>query len=188
MNKSVGIATGVGIAIIVGVIIFQFSDTIWLQSSVDEYYEKDGKVASVVYPDNPQRLGPLQINKEKYLLGENVYVFLEGLRPMDKGSILFITPGGVLYNEWEFDGSQNEFKKKYFKPQLVKGKNLCEKEDLVGKWTIMFRGYEEAKLNFEMLDQTLPNQEYQYVKCEIAYEFDPTSENASVPANKPLPP
>ena len=31
-------------------------------------------VAHVVYPDNPQILGPLQINKDKYLLGENVYV------------------------------------------------------------------------------------------------------------------
>ena len=44
------------------------------QVSVEEYYEKGGKVAHVVYPDNPQILGPLQINKDKYLLGENVYV------------------------------------------------------------------------------------------------------------------
>ena len=101
MNKSVGIATGVGIAIIVGVIIFQLSETMWLTSSVDEYYEKGGKVTSVVYPDNPQILGPLQINKDKYLLGENVYVTLTGLMPMDKGAVLFYTPGGVLYDEWK---------------------------------------------------------------------------------------
>ena len=178
MNKSVGIATGVGIAIIVGVIIFQLSETMWLQSSVDEYYEKDGKVASVVYPDNPQILGPLQINKDKYLLGENVYVILKGLMPMDKGAVLFYTPGGVLYDEWEFNGMEREFQKKYFKPQLLKGKNLCEKEDLVGTWTVMFRSYEDTTLNFEMLDHTLPNQEYQFEECQIAYEVDLT---------KPLP-
>ena len=178
MNKSVGIATGVGIVIIAGVIIFQLSETMWLTSSVDEYYEKEGKVAHVVYPDNPQILGPLQINKDKYLLGENVYVILTGLMPMDKGSVLFYTPGGVLYDEWKFNGMEKEFQKKYFKPQLLKGKNLCEKEDLVGTWTVMFRSYEEATLNFEMLDHTLPNQEHQFEECQIAYEVDLT---------KPLP-
>ena len=174
MNKSVGIATGVGIAIIVGVIIFQLSETMWLQSSVEEYYEKDGKVAHVVYPDNPQMLGPLQINKDKYLLGENVYVILKDLEPMDKGAVLFFTPGGILYDEWKFDGMQNDSMKKYFKPQLLRGKNLCEKEDLVGIWNIMFRGYPEMKLKFEMMDQTLPNQEYQFEECQISYEIDIT--------------
>ena len=178
MKKSVGIATGVGIAIIVGVIIFQLSETMWFTSSVDEYYEKDGKVASVVYPDNPQFLGPLQINKDKYLLGENVYMILKDLMPRDKGAVLIYTPDGVLYEEWKFDGNEREFQKKYFKPQLLKGKNLCEKEDLVGTWTVMFRSYEETTLNFEILDHTLPNQENQFVECEIAYEVDLT---------KPLP-
>ena len=69
MKKNVAIATGIGIAIIIGVIIFQVDQTLWQQVSVDEYYEKSGKVAHVVYPDNPQILGPLKINKDKYLLG-----------------------------------------------------------------------------------------------------------------------
>ena len=174
MKKSVGIATGVGIAIIVGVIIFQLSETMWFTSSVDEYYEKDGKVASVVYPDNPQFLGPLQINKDKYLLGENVYMILKDLMPRDKGAVLIYTPDGVLYEEWKFDGNEREFQKKYFKPQLLKGKNLCDKEDLVGTWTVMFRSYNEMTLEFEILDRTLPNQENQFVECEIAYEIDIT--------------
>ena len=91
MNRNIGIATGIGIAIIVGVILFQVNQTMWQQVSVDEYYEKDGKVAHVVYPDNPQILGPLQINKDKYLLGEHVYVIIKDLRPMDKGQIDFFT-------------------------------------------------------------------------------------------------
>ena len=40
MNRNVGIATGIGIAIIVGVIIFQVNQTMWQQASIDEYYEK----------------------------------------------------------------------------------------------------------------------------------------------------
>ena len=174
MNKNVGIATGVGIAIIIGVILFQVNQTMWQQVSVDEYYEKDGKVSGVVYPDNPQILGPLQINKDKYLLGENVYVFIKDLRPQDKGTVLFLTPENKIYLEWGFNGSVKDFSKKYFKPQLLKSKNLCEKEQLVGEWTVMFKDYEMSKIYFEVLPDILPNHESHFVECEIAYEIDVT--------------
>ena len=172
MNRNVGIATGIGIVVIIGVIVFQVSETMWQQASVEEYYEKGGRVAGVVYPDNPQILGPLQINKDKYLLGENVFVVLKGLMPKDVGSVLFITPGGTIYDEWGFNGSERDFQKKYFKPQLLKSKDLCEKEKLIGEWRVMFKGYDLAELNFEILPEILPNQEYQFVDCDIAYEID----------------
>ena len=187
MNKNVGIATGIGIAIIVGVIIFQVDQTIWQQASVDEYYEKDGKVAHVVYPDNPQVLGPLQINKDKYLLGENVYVILKDLRPQDKGTVQFFTPGGILYDEMGFNGENKDFHKKYFKPGLLKSKNLCEKEQLVGTWTVMFEGYEEFKLYFQMMPDILPNQESHFVECEVAYVLDPTVKDSILPPSETIP-
>ena len=184
MNKNVGIATGIGIAIIVGVIIFQVDQTMWQQVSVDEYYEKDGKVAHVVYPDNPRVLGPLQINKDKYLLGENVYVILKDLRPQDKGTVQFFTPDGTLYNEMGFNGENRDFQKKYFKPGLLKSKNLCEKEQLVGTWTVMFEGYEEFKLYFQMMPDILPNQESHFEECEVAYILDPTKPGTMPPSEK----
>ena len=184
MNKNVGIATGIGIAIIVGVIIFQVDQTMWQQVSVDEYYEKDGKVAHVVYPDNPHILGPLQINKDKYLLGENVYVVLKDLRPQDKGTVQFFTPGGIVYDEMGFNGENRDFQKKYFKPGLLKSKNLCEREDLVGTWTVLFRGYEEAKLYFQMMPDILPNQESHFVECEVAYVLDPTVPGTMNPSER----
>ena len=174
MNKNVGIATGIGIAIIVGVIIFQVDQTLWQQASIDEYYEKDGKVAHVVYPDNLQVLGPLQINKDKYLLGENIFASLSNLRPGDKGAVQFITPTGIVYEEWGFNGSERDFQKKYFKPQLLKSKNICEKEKLIGEWTVIFKGYDEAKIYFEMTPNILPNMEHQFEKCGVAYEVDIT--------------
>jgi len=186
MNRYVGIATGIGIAIIIGVIVFQINETLWQQSSVEEYYEKGGKVSSVVYPDNPQLLGPLQINKDRYLLGENVYVSLKDLRPQDMGSILFITPGKMIYDEWGFNGNEREFQKKYFKPSLLKSKNLCEKEQLVGEWTVMFKGYDKAKLYFEVLPDILPNQESHFVECEVSYVLDPTKPG-SMPASEKFP-
>ena len=172
MNKNVGIATGIGIAIIVGVIIFQVDQTLWQQASVDEYYEKGGKVAHVVYPDNLQVLGPLQINKDKYLLGENIFVSISNLRSQDVGSVLFITPTGIVYDDWGFNGMERESQKKYFKPQLLKSKNICEKEKLIGEWTVMFKGYDMQKIHFEMTPDILPNMEYQFVKCGVAYEID----------------
>ena len=172
MNKTVGIATGIGVAIIVGVIIFQIDQTMWQQASVDEYYEKGGKVAHVVYPDNIQVLGPFQINKDKYLLGENVFVSISNLRPQDMGAVQFITPTGIIYDEWGFNGMERESQKKYFKPQLLKSKNICEKEKLIGEWTVLFKGYDEAKIFFEITPVILPNMEYQYVDCQVAYEID----------------
>ena len=80
MNRNVGIATAVGIAIIIGVIGFQINDTVYYVSTPEEYKKSMGtqSVAHVVYPDNPQLLGPLQINKDKYLLGENIFAVLKG--------------------------------------------------------------------------------------------------------------
>ena len=186
MNKNVGIATAVGIAIIIGVIVFQINDTAYHVSTPEEYKESIGtqSVAHVVYPDNPQILGPLQINKDKYLLGENVYVIITGLKPQDEGSVLFITPGGILFDEMGFNGENREFQKKYFKPGLIKSKNLCEKEQLVGTWTVMFKGYEQAKLYFEMLPDILPNQENHFIECEIAYVLDPTLPGTMEPSEK----
>jgi len=177
MKKSVLIATVVGVAIIIGVIGFQINETVWTVTSPEDYKKSigTGSVAHVVYPDNPQVLGPLQINKDKYLLGENVYVILRDLMPKDKGAIEFYTPGGILYDTMGFDGMQKDVFKKYFKPQLLKSKNLCEKEDLVGEWTIMFKGYDVAKLHFEMLPDVLPNQENQFLGCEVAYVIDTSS-------------
>jgi len=176
MDRNVGIATAVGIAIIIGVIGFQINDSTYQVSTPEEYKKSVGtqSVSHVVYPDNPQLLGPLQINKDKYLLGENVYVILKDLRPQDKGTILFLTPENKIYLEWGFNGENREFQKKYFKPQLLKSKNLCEKEQLVGEWTVMFKGYDMAKLHFEILPDILPNQEGQFEECEVAYEIDIT--------------
>ena len=101
-------------------------------------------------------------------------MIITNLRPQDKGVVEFFTPKGVLYDIVVFNGENRDYAKKYFKPQLVKSKNLCEKEDLIGEWTVMFRGYEMSKIYFEMMPYTLPNQESHYEGCEVAYEIDIT--------------
>ena len=43
--------------------------------------------------------------------------------------------------------------------------NLCDKEDLIGKWTVMFRGLPDDKLYFEVLEETLPYSEDYFIGC-----------------------
>ena len=128
MASKVGIAVIVGIAIIVGVIVIQLDSMSWEKSTTEEYYDSIGKasVAHVVYPDNPQFLYGLKINKDKYVLGENVFVSITGI-PMElKDEILFFTPKGVKYYEIEDDGSVATSGKEYFRPQILRAKDLCQ--------------------------------------------------------------
>ena len=183
------IAVVVGIAIIVGVISYQIDDTTWKKSSTEEYYEKVGtqSVAHVVYPENPQLLGPLQINKDKYVLGENVFVYLKDIGPMDKGQVIFESPTGIVYETLNFDGSEQTNYKKYFKPQLLKGLNLCQKEYLIGEWKVYFRSYEDLKITFEMTNEILPNEEVHYEQCNIAYVINPNSDDFMSDPDEKLP-
>ena len=56
------------------------------------------------------------------------------------------------------------------------------KATALSKWCI------ENKLNFEMLNDVLPNQEYQFEECEVAYEIDPTMIESTLSPDKILPP
>jgi len=166
MKKSVQIAIVIGMAVIVGVIIYQFSETTWNKVSVEEYYEKQGRVSHVVYPDNPQVLSVLQINKDKYVLGENIFYIISGLQPMDQGTVIFETPMGEKYFNIKFDGAEKEFEKGYFRPQLSALRDICEKEELIGEWKVYFKDYEQFELPFEVVNEVLPGSEKHYVDCD----------------------
>ena len=60
----------------------------------------------------------------------------------------------------------------------------CEKEQLIGEWTVMFKGYEMSKISFEVLPDILPNEESHFVECEVAYVLDPTSPGTMEPSEK----
>jgi len=179
MASKVGIAVIVGIAIIVGVIVIQLDSMSWEKSTTEEYYDSIGKasVAHVVYPENPQFLYGLKINKDKYVLGENIFVSITGI-PMElKDEILFFTPKGVKYHEIEIDGSVATSGKEYFRPQLLRAKDLCQKEQLIGEWKVFFATNPGEALTFEITNEILPNNELYYEKCnETGQEMvvDPT--------------
>ena len=172
MNKNVGIAVIIGITVVVTIIGYQIYDTTYHRSTVEEYYEKDGKnVRTVVYPEDPQRMGGLVINKDKYLLGEKVFYKVSNIPMGLKGELHFYTPEGVRYKVLFFDGDEKSSYKDYFRPQLLRSLFLCDKEQLIGEWTVLFAGFPSEKLYFEVFAETLPGYEQHYVECGKAKEW-----------------
>jgi len=175
MNKNVGIAIVVGIVVIIGVIGFQIYDSTYQKSSVEEYYadqtKSDNKtVKHVVYPENPQTLYGLTINKDKYLLGENVFIKINGIPMGLQDSVRFFTPEGHLFLNLKFDGDEKSSVKHYFRPALAKsidrdGGGLCDKEQLIGEWTVLFASMPGDKLYFQVMDEILPHSEQYYKDC-----------------------
>jgi len=179
VNKSVGIAVAVGIAIIIGVIGFQIYDTSYQRSTVEEYYEDPSSVKNVVYPANPQFLHGLKINKDKYLVGEKIFFSVQGIPMGLKDAINFYTPEGILFVQYPFDGNEKTNFKHYWQPQLIKRLGICDVEQLVGEWTVLFAGLPDEKLHFQVTDEILPGHEEYYVTCdekalEMPFMTDPT--------------
>ena len=165
MNKSVGIAAAVGIAIIIGVIGFQIYDTTYQKSTVEEYHKDQVGIKNVVYQENPQFLHGLKINKDKYLVGEKIFFSVQGIPMGLKDAVSFYTPEGILFVQYPFDGNEKTNFKHYWKPSLIKRLDICDVEQIVGEWTVLFAGLPDEKLHFEVTNEILPGHEQYYVAC-----------------------
>ncbi len=98
-----------------------------------------------------QASGPFAIDKPKYLLGENVFMTVNGLMSHEAGNIVFKRPDGIVHRTIPFDGlSKPEFNH-YFTPGLSKGLKACGPEDLAGTWQVIFEGVNYAPLTFEIV-------------------------------------
>ena len=179
MKKSVGIAIAVGIVIIIGVIGFQIYDTTYQRSTVEEYQRDQVGIKTVVHSENPQFLHGLKINKDKYLIGENIFFSVQGIPMGLKDAVNFYTPEGILFVQYTFDGSEKTNFKHYWKPSLTKRLDICDVEQLQGEWTVLFAGLPDEKLHFEVTNEILPGFEKYYATCneqamEMPIMTDPT--------------
>ena len=82
-----------------------------------------------------------------------------------KDSVQVYAPNGKGYLSLDFDGNEKSSMKHYFKPGLLKSLDLCDKEKLVGEWTIIFAGLPNEKLHFNVTEEILPGQEEYYITC-----------------------
>ena len=55
-----------------------------------------------------------------------------------------------------FDGSQKSAFNYYIDPQISKTRGLCSIDDIMGKWTLVFRGTDYPNLDFEIIEMVVP--------------------------------
>ncbi len=175
-EKISGIIGGVIAAIIIGILVVQFS------SINEDAPIQDNDLPEIVDVDNDgvpdevdpfigaprvwQTSGPFEIDREQYVLGELVLLRMEDLQPNEKGQITFLRPLNEthydVYITIPFDGSQKITFNQYFKPSLSRGLGICTKADLLGNWTVVFQGTNYDNLKFEIVDRYIPGEEKNY--------------------------
>jgi len=157
MKNIARVGIGVGIVLIIAIIGYQVNET---------------GLFVTQFPDEYQTLGPLTIDKKKYVLGENVFSWMS-LHPLESGTVSFYTPTGKNYYEKTFNGSKKPDPQFYFRPTLDFKNDMCVKEDIIGTWTAQITGKTltadqknltnvPKELQFEFVDKTLPGYEAQW--------------------------
>ena len=153
MNKTTGIGAGIGAVLIIAIIAYQVNET----------------MNSTQYVEDFQSIGPLTIDKSKYLLGENVFAWMS-LHPLEDGTVSFYRPGGELQYSIDYNGSRDPDPKFYFRVNLEPLWEICTKDDVVGTWTVVITGKtltedrmnlttDPKEMEFQFMDKILPGVE-----------------------------
>ena len=107
-----------------------------------------------------QTSGPFQIDRKEYILGEKIFLRVGSLGLEEKGQVAFMMPlnetAYKVYLTVPFDGTDKEGFNYYLEPRPTKTRDICSKDEIIGKWVVVFRGTNYPNLNFEIIDQILP--------------------------------
>ena len=106
------------------------------------------------YPDAITS-GPLTITKYQHKISENIFMIVSGLGEDEKGNIRVFMPDGRLWKTIQYDGSVKEGFNQFFKPDTSKARGICEQEEIVGIWTVLFDNDAYPPLHFEILNEHL---------------------------------
>ncbi|MFB5621119.1 MAG: hypothetical protein ACE5RC_08335 [Nitrosopumilus sp.] len=110
--------------------------------------------------------GPFQIDRSEYVLGEKIFLVIGGLQQYEKGQVVFLRPLNdthkKVYQTIPFDGSKKNMFNYYIEPDISKNKGICSIDDLVGEWTVVFRGTSYENIKFRIIDEILPGDEKNY--------------------------
>ena len=188
-GTTIGIAGGIAIVIISG-IVFAFNQepgTIEIETALDRELIPDEDITPEVQakldeieknnlenkysPKEREWItsGPFQIDRSEYVIGEKIFLVIGGLAYEEKGQVAFLRPLNdthhSVYQTIPFDGAKKNAFNYYIQPQLSKVRGLCTIDDIVGDWTVVFRGTTHANLEFEITDKILPGDKdsYQHV-------------------------
>jgi len=182
----IGIVGGITIVVVLG-IVFAFnqeSDTIEIETTLGRELIPDEDIDPEVQAklDEIEKInleneyspkerewitsGPFQIDRSKYVIGEKIFLVIGGLEYEEKGQVAFLRPLNDTYNSVyltvPFDGAKKNAFNYYIQPQLSKTRGLCTIDDIVGSWTVVFRGTDYKNLKFEITDKIIPGDEGSY--------------------------
>jgi hypothetical protein len=97
--------------------------------------------------------GPFTIDKEKYRLGDYVFIVVTGLQPNDAGNMTVYDPKGGTFTQIPFNGTMKSDWNYMLKPNTESIEKLCTPQDLVGNWTIVFRGTSYKPITFQVINE-----------------------------------
>ena len=153
-QRNIGIISAIIVGVIISVIVV-FTQT---NEIVDENVIQSGPFEGWIGS------GPFKISKQQYMLGEQIFLAVDGLTPEESGNIIFMTPNLLQYQTIPFDGAKKTDFNQYFKPTTSRALKLCSIDDLVGEWTIIFQGVTYKRLKFEIIEEFIPGDEKNYEK------------------------
>ena len=185
MKKSaiLGIVGGIAIVIILGLVFAFYEETevMEVEDILDREILPDEEITAEVqekldqiekinleneYSPKPREWitsGPFQIDRSEYVLGEKIFLIIGGLQYNEKGQVAFLRPLNdthyEVYQTIPFDGAKKNAFNYYIEPSLSKIKGLCSVDDIVGDWTVVFRGTDYPNLKFKITDEILPGDE-----------------------------
>ena len=109
--------------------------------------------------------GPFKIDRSEYLLGEKIFVNIDGLQINEKGKVVFLRPINSThyssYHNMIFDGT-GQRSNYYFTPDLSITRGICNTDDLIGNWKVVFQGTEYSDLKFKVTEEIIPGNEKRY--------------------------
>jgi len=107
--------------------------------------------------------GPFQIDRSEYVLGEKIFVRVNGLDFEEKGEIAFFRPLNDTHQKVfitiPFDETDRNSFNRYFQPQLSKINGYCTVDSFVGDWKVVFRGTDYPNLEFKITKDILTGDE-----------------------------
>ena len=188
-NFSIGIAGGVGIAIIILIValynnqepeIVEIDESIGIELEEivsenpevqEKYDEVKNKVDEHGYYEVPPiewiTIGPFQLDRSEYIIGQKIFLRIGELDENEKGQVVFLRPLNEthvsVYQAVPFDGMKKNAFNFYTQPVLSKELGICTVDDISGEWTVAFRGTNYPNFKFEITNEIIPGEEDAYV-------------------------
>jgi len=117
------------------------------------YFYNQQKMAAQENTPQGVTSGPFTIDKEKYRLGDYIFMVVTGLKPNDAGKVVVYDPKGGVFTQVPFNGTMKSDWNYMLKPNTVRIEKLCTPQDLVGNWTMVFQGTSYKSIPFQVINE-----------------------------------